>query len=71
MLITYINILLSENCEVNMKRYSQNQHKLPKPLKIEQKINNVLIRQQGNNQETVIKKRGQCELPSVVMISVL
>lgn len=56
MLITYINILLSENCEVNMKRYSQNQHNLPKPLKFEQKINNVLIRQQGNNQETVIKK---------------
>lgn len=43
MLFTYTNILLLENCEVNMKWHSQNQHKVPKPLEFEQKINNVLL----------------------------
>ena len=43
MLFTYINILLSENCEVNMKWHSQNLHNLRKSLKFEQKINNVLM----------------------------
>ena len=52
MLFTYISILLSENCEVNMKRYSQNQHNVQKTLKFEQKINNVLMRKKGDNHET-------------------
>lgn len=46
---TYTNILLSDNCEVNMKRYSQNHHNSPKALKFEQKINNDQVGKEGNN----------------------
>lgn len=47
MRFTHINIVLSEYCEVNMKRHSHNQHKSPETLKFEQKINNAGAAQKG------------------------